>query len=325
VIFEPDHDATRTVVRGVLGALRHGEREPTRLQLDTIAAFARIVFDCPVDVDHETALEPAELAAALSDPALRRLTVTLLVTMEFVTHGLPEELDASVREYAAALGIKEPLVRAAHALAERHVVEMYADIQRHSWYTHETARRALGGHVAELFRSKIAALGGPGDERIAARWRALEHCPAGTWGRAVFDFYGMHGFTFPGEHDSIRSVGAEHDWVHVLAGYETDPEGEIDVFAFIAASMGNEEGLAMFASTLGLFQNGTIHRIAGKKITIATADTLELPGAPARLADAFRRGGETNTDVLDLDHFAWKDVGLDEACRRLNVLPKEAP
>jgi hypothetical protein len=244
--------------------------------------------------------------------------------MEFLTHGLPESLDASVREYATALGIDEPLVRAAHALAEHHLVAMYSDIQRHSWYAHETARRVFGGHVFELLRSKVAALGGPADEHLARRWRALEQCPAGSWGRAVFDFYIEHGFTFPGEPASIRVVGAEHDWVHVLAGYETDPEGEIDVFGFIAGSMGNEEGLAMFASTLGLFQNGTIHRIAGEKIAIATADTLDLPGAPDRLAEAFHRGTETTTDVLDLDHFAWRDVGLGDARRQLNVAPKQA-
>jgi hypothetical protein len=204
-------------------------------------------------------------------------------------------------------------------MAERHLVLMYADVQRESWYNHEEARRVLGGHAFELLRSKVATLGGPEDPALAAKWEALGDCGAGTWGRAVFDFYGRHGFPMPGEPNSIRVVGAEHDWVHVLAGYDATPEGEIDVFAFIAASMGDDEGLAMFASTLGLFQNGSIHHIAGVKIDIATADTLDRPGAPARLADAVRRGAATSDDVLDLDHFAWKDVELDEARRRLGV------
>ena len=45
------------------------------------------------------------------------------------------------------------------------------------------------------------------------------------------------GFPFPGEPGGIYEVGALHDWVHVLTDYNTSPEGEIDVFAFIAATM----------------------------------------------------------------------------------------
>ena len=45
-------------------------------------------------------------------------------------------------------------------------------------------------------------------------------------------------------------LGARHDWIHVLAGYETTPEGELDVFAFIAASMTDERGLVLLAITL---------------------------------------------------------------------------
>ncbi len=321
----PASDDALAVVRGVLGALGRGGTEPAPVQLETLAAFAELALDCPVDVASESGLEPDALAAALTDPALRRLTVTLLVTMEFVLRSLPTSLDASVHEYARALGVSEPLVKAAHAMAHHHTAVMYADIQRHSWYAHETARRVLGGHVFDLLRSKIASLGGPTDEAMAARWRALGDCPPASWGRAVHDFYVAHGFAFPGERDSIRSVGAEHDWIHVLAGYDTEPEGEIDVFTFIAGSMDNEQGMAMLASTLSLFQNGSFHRIAGRPISIARADTLSQPGATRRFADAFRRGRATNVDVLSgIDRFEWADVPLDEARTRLSVGEKQA-
>ena len=67
--------------------------------------------------------------------------------------------------------------------------------------------------------------------------------------------------------------------MHVLAGYETTPEGELDVFAFIASSMADERGLVLLAITLGLFQNESIHHVAGKKIKIARSDTLTNNGA----------------------------------------------
>ena len=108
----------------------------------------------------------------------------------------------------------------------------------------------------------------------------------GSWGTAVADFYDRHGFPFPGERYGIYELGARHDWVHVLAGYETTPEGELDVFAFIAASMTDERGLVLLAITLGLFQNGSIQHVAGKRIGNARADTLTDDGAVERFTEA---------------------------------------
>ena len=315
---------TLPLIRGALGCLRAVPGEPEPVQLDTLAAVAELVAGQAVDVNTIESLSAEQLAATVTDPNLRRAAVALLVTMELIIHPVPHELDASVKRYADALGLNPPMLRAAHDLAGDHVALMYEDIQRQSWYTKETARRIAHGHLFEILRSKIASMGGPGDPAIAARWRALETCAAGTWGRAVFEFYQQHGFTFPGEKASIREVGAEHDWVHVLADYPPDPEGEIDVFAFIAASMRNTEGFAMLASTLGLFQNGSLRHIAGEYVSIARADTLSDPDAARRFADSMRRGFATTVDVLGgIDHFAYKDLGLDEARERFRVPVKE--
>jgi hypothetical protein len=323
---KPNAAQTRAICAGIVGAARRGGREPAPTQLETLGAFATLVFGHPCDVTDEPGIGPTELAAALPDPLMRRMTVRLMVALEFTVPQLPEAVAASVEEYAEALDVEEPMVDAAYERAEAHTVEMYADIQRHSWYNRETARRVLGGELFEVLGSKIAVLGGPEDDDLAAKWRGLGERPAGSWGRGVYDFYLANGFAFPGEHGAIRVVGAEHDWVHVLADYDTSPEGEIDVFSLIAASMRDEEGLAMLIATLGMFQTGIIHHIAGEEIANATSGTLGKPGAPERIADAFRRGRATGRDVLGgLDHFEWADVPLDEARRKLKLLPKVAP
>jgi hypothetical protein len=323
---KPTAAQTKAICAGIVGAARRGGSAPSAVQLETIGAFAALAFDHPCDLTHEQGIGPDELAAAIPDQGMRNMTVRLLVALEFIVPQLPTGVAAEVREYAEALNVDEPMIDAAYERAEAHTVEMYADIQRHSWYNRETARRLLGGDAFEVLRSKIAVLGGPEDDKLAAKWRGLGDRPTGSWGRGVYDFYLANGFTFPGEHDSIRVVGAEHDWVHVLAGYDTSPEGEIDVFSLIAASMRDEEGLSMLIATLGMFQTGTIHHIAGEEIYNATSGTLQKTGAPERIADAFRRGRATTEDVLGgVDHFAWAEVPLDEARTRLNVLPKIAP
>jgi hypothetical protein len=317
-------DTTLPIIRGAIGCLRTVPGEPEPVQFDTLAAIADLVAGTPVDLRTLTGLTPDELAAMVTDSELRRAAVSLLVTMELIVHPVPPELDDAVTRYADALGVQSAMVRAAHELAEHHLAIMYEDIERQSWYTKETARRIAKGHWFRVLRSKLASLGGPGDRAIAAKWRALERCAEGSWGRAVSNFYQEHGFTYPGETGSIREVGAEHDWVHVLADYPPDPEGEIDVFAFIAASMRNPEGFAMLASTLGLFQNGSIRHIAGEYVSIARVDTLSDPDASRRFADAIRRGLATTTDVLaGIDHFDYRDMPLAEARARFHVPDKE--
>ena len=272
-----------------------------------------------------------ELAAvpAADDDTVAKATETerlhavhLMVVLEFVEHPLSTRVELPVEQYAHGLGVSLTLLRDARKLAQGHFAWMYLDLQRHSWYEEETIKESVRGCWEELIRSKLAYTGVVADRVIAEKWSALRKCPEGSWGKAVADFYDRHGFPFPGERFGIYELGARHDWVHVLAGYETTPEGELDVFAFIAASMTDERGLVLLAITLGLFQNGSIHHVAGKKVKIARADTLADDGAVDRWVEAFRRGNLCTTDVMGTVRlFEHKDEPLDEARKRFGVVP----
>jgi hypothetical protein len=251
--------------------------------------------------------------------------VHLMVVLEFVEHPASDRASALVEEYARHLGVSHRLLRDARSLAKGHFARMYLDLQRHSWYEEETIKESVRGRWEELVRSKLAYTGVVADRVIAEKWRALRDCPAGSWGKGVADFYDEHGFPFPGERFGIYELGARHDWIHVLTGYGTDPEGELDVFAFIAASMEDERGLVLLAITLGLFQNGSIHHVAGKRIKIARSDTLTDDGAVGRWVEAFRRGDLAATDVMGTVRlFEHKDEPLDEVRERFGVVPLPA-
>jgi hypothetical protein len=248
--------------------------------------------------------------------------VHLMVVLEFIEHPLRKDEARPVEDFAHGLGVSHRLLRDARSLAKGHFAWTYLDLQRHSWYEEETIKESVRGRWSELVRSKLAYTGVVEDPIIAHKWRSLRNCPAGSWGKAVADFYDRHEFPFPGERFGIYELGARHDWIHVLAGYETDPEGELDVFAFIAASMRDERGLVLLAITLGLFQNGSIHHVAGKNIKIARADTLTDDGAVARWVEAFRRGRLATTDVMgSVRLFEHKNDPLEEARERFGVVP----
>ena len=273
MLLPTDEDAALTlgIVTRAFVAVRGGLDELQHAILDGVA---RGVFG----LDPATIALPTDRDVARADDAVRRSAARLMAVLEFVEHPLrPEVADAVDRFARGARPARSGCSRTRASCRREHFALVYFDLQRHGWYEHETIRESVRGRLVELARSKLAYLGVVTDAAIATRWRGLRDCAAGTWGRAVADFYDAHHFPFPGERNGIYELGARHDWVHVLAGYDTSPEGEIDVFSFIAASMPDDRGVVLLAFTLGLFQNGSIHHVGGKRIPNIRTDTLADP------------------------------------------------
>lgn len=313
MLFPADQDAAAVLatVRDTFDAA--GGFEP--LGAEVFVGIARDIYGLDPD-----GLGPAPERLA---PVAARQAVSLLVVLEYVEHPLRPAVVSAIEATAHRLHVLEQLVDDARALAHQQFKVLYMDLERQSWYTAETIRSSLRGGAVELLRSKLAYEGVVASASIARRWRALRDCAPGTWGRGVADFYEEHGFPFPGERHGIYELGARHDWVHVLADYGTGPEGEIDVFSFIAASMADERGLVLLAFALGLFQNGSIDRVDRKVIPTARADTLDDPDAVPRFVDAFRRGRACTVDVMgSLDLFAYKDEPLAGVRERFGVPPR---
>jgi hypothetical protein len=323
LVSPPDHATALLCARGVAGALRPGGRLLEPVQRAVLSAVLRELWGVE---DDPAALQPLtgeEVAAAVADPLLRRRLVQMAVTLELLLHPLPPEVADQVARFADALGVQEPACNGARRLAHDQLVLMYACLQRNSWYPAETRRGMGHGHLFELVRSKLAYYALLEDEDLADRWRALGDLPDGTWGRGVYDFYQRNGFPFPGELHGIYEVGARHDWVHVLTGYGTTPEGEVDVFAFIAAAMPDPQGFVLLVVTLGIFQNGSIHHMFGRPVPGGGMGALEVRGGPRRFAEAVSRGEVCGVDVLGgVDHFAMAALPLAEVRRRLRVEPR---
>jgi len=317
-VLLPDAADAHTTLAAVLAAF-----EPAGglddLQRELVRDLARVLYGLNLDtIEPEVPPIPASLAEET-----RHHIVHLLVVLEFMEHPLRPQVADCVLDFADRLDVQLGILHESRHFAHQHFAAVYFDLQRSNWYGEETVRESLQGRFFELLRSKLAYIGVVEDHDIAEHWRSLRDCAPGTWGREVASFYERHGFPFPGEHHGIYELGARHDWVHVLADYETTPEGELDVFAFIAASMRDHRGIVLLAVTLGLFQNGSIKHVEMKRIGNAREDTLSDPGAIERWADAFRRGAQCPVDVMGMvDLFAHKDVPLAAAREMFGVVPK---
>ena len=145
----------------------------------------------------------------------------------------------------------------------------------------------------------------------------------------VHDFYLARGFAFPGSPGSAPPLLAQHDWVHVLAGYGTKVEAELEVFAFIARANDDPRGFSLLAMVVSLFETGYLAEGAG--LFEAFPGQLSLDGMAVRIGDALRRGalshgpdGAPDVDFMAVDWFDLAALPVDEVQARFGITEKAA-
>jgi ubiquinone biosynthesis protein Coq4 len=169
-----------------------------------------------------------------------------------------------------------------------------------------------------LAKSVLVLRGVMEDKALAARYRAWEKLPADTLGHSLVAFYAKNGFSLPGERGGFPEAGLYHDFSHVLGGYGTDPEGEVQVASFSAGYKRTTPFyLVMFAVLI--FSTGVnVRPTAG----YTTVGVLGKPGMAERMFAAMERGAQVNTELSDKwDYWPYAEMPLDEVRQRLNVVP----
>jgi hypothetical protein len=283
-------------------------------------AAKKMILHIDADIDALAPVTPAELATGFPDPALRQqFTNGMLVVA--VADGVPApETIAAAEAFGAALGIASPTLTDLRLLAEQHMLLFKLDFLRR-------------GHIADImknelrnkglfgFAKSVAGMRGlAADPALAARYRAWEKLPEGTLGRGLIDFYNKHGFSVPGERSGFPEAGLYHDFSHLLGGYSTEPEGEIEVASFTAGYKRERPFyVALFAVLI--FSTGVNMRPTSDDFV--TVGLLGKPGMAERMLAAIERGSKVTQDLSDnWDYWAWIELPLDEVRRRLNILPK---
>ena len=321
LLTPPDAAETAFVARGLVSAVR--ESEGLRpLQATLIQAMCEAMTGHTVD---PTSLAPID-AAAFAEGLRRRNAIFrtrilhLMLIGMLVLVPLPEEVCDRVAEFAAELGVDDEMLRVARRYATGSLGLALIDFERNgysaTWTPEDTSHLHASSALEEAWDLAVH------DPALASQWADLEHCPPGSLGRRVFEFYRARGFTYPGLPGSAPPLLAQHDWVHVLADYGTTVESELEVFTFIARANDDPRAFSLVAMVISLFETGYLSRAAG--LFQYDRGHLSHPGMAARLADAMRRGALTNgdPDFLRMDWFALADRQVDELRRELGVVAK---
>jgi hypothetical protein len=225
-----------------------------------------------------------------------------------------------IRAFADALDVADDMIDVAQRYADGSLDLASADFARNGYLADIGPERLAVLHTGPLADSWGQVVG---DSALAGRWASLGELPVGTLGRGVADFYTDRGFVHPGLPGSAPPLLAQHDWVHVLAGYGTALESELEVFGFMARANDDPRAFSLLAMVISLFETGYLG--AGAGLFQADPGHLRTSGMATRLSDAMRRGALTtgSHDFLDLDWFDIADRPVDVVRAEIGLVAKD--
>ncbi len=316
-LLQPDPPAALLGLRAMKTvAAATGAIGPVQRALMEAARQAILRIDA--DIDALAPITPAEFADGFPSPELRRQFVNGMLVVA-LADGVPaRETTAKVEAFAEALGVAGPELTDLRRLTEHHMLLFKLDFLRRS-QVGDIMRDQLDQHgVLGLAKSVLGMRGLLEDPALAARYRAWETLPQDTLGHALWQYYRRNGFGMPGERGGFPEAGVYHDVSHVLGSYDTDPEGEIEVAAFIAGFKRERPFYLVLLAVL-IFSTGVnVRPLPGAALT----GLLGKPGMAERMFAAMERGSTVGVDLTDKwDYWPYVALPIEEARQRLHIRP----
>jgi hypothetical protein len=248
-------------------ATLRGSRPLQPLAAEMLDSVRRHVLHASFELDSLQSCSPVELAANVQNPRRRLELLHFLVLMPYLEMEIDAEQVAVVDEIADALGLETDTLTDLHQVREGRLKRLLFDYSRRS--LSEFAEAESSWEKLKLVTKSVRQF--VGDKHVAERYQALEGFPEGSLGRTLFCFYRARDFPLPGEKKSFSELLIAHDCCHILGGFNTDMNGEMDVAGFEAGLFDNGFGFELLLevildfhlgktfTTLGLLPAGTGH------------------------------------------------------------------
>jgi len=299
----------------VLGTLYAIHPEPNDAQHRFLAFVARlhgVAIDCDLPLP-----TPEETATAITDPHRRKRLLQLAMVTTMIDGEIETRETQALSKLAKALEVDERSMRTMEQLAARRNLIARFDL----------ARRLFGKLAGVAWREEgwrglrkmlgAALLDGGEDPAVAERYEALQHLPEGSFGRAFWDHNKKRSFAFPGQRGGIPERAVFHDLGHVLAGYDTNPEGEMQQAAFQSGFV-RDDGFAFLFFGIVQFHLGVrITPIAEPEVGFFDVE---------KVMTALTRGAACKIDLSDgWDFWPYMARPLDEVRAELGIPPLVTP
>lgn len=312
-LFDVPEEGAIAALRALKGvaAAHGGITGDERVMLE----IAATLYGVEADVDALAPIDGAELAARVTGTEdRRRLVQGALVVALTDGEASPAEA-AAIDGLRRALDVDDSLVRAFRRVAEGHLRLARAEVLRRLSGPILRSAWAQGG-LRECHRFlRAATRHSVVDPAVAERYRQLGDLPRGSLGRAFFEHCHTRQFGLPGEPGGLAEITANHDFLHVLTGYDTDPDGELRLGAFTAGMRRVDPFPVLFFVLLQFH--------AGVPVSyIAPPDRGKLD--PVTMIQALERGAAMNTDLAEgWDFWEVADWPVPDVRARYGISPPD--
>jgi hypothetical protein len=323
----PKADEALIVARGIATAVA-SEDGLSPIQVSLLGAVRAALTGVAIDFSNLDPLGPKALAQQLEhkSTSFRHRVVQDMVLGELVLRPIPPEVARRVEAYAQALKIDDRFVRVARRYAQGAFGLAWLDLQRSGFAEHWERARMDQLKTSVKLEHQLAA--GVEDPDLADTWMGFSDLAPGTLGRSVWDMYRTRGFGLPGAVGGASAYLAQHDFVHVIADYGTNLNGELEVFALIGRADPDPKGFAWLATLIGLFGTGYVAD-AGFFSGDLQERRLDSSEIHIRIADALRRGrnlcDRLGVDLLELDYHELATRPVADVRAELGTDPKGGP
>jgi hypothetical protein len=243
-----------------------------------------------------------EVAEVITEPHQRKRVVQLATIAAMVEGDVTSAEATAVRALAAALEVEEASLKVLDEIAADHTLLTRFDMMRR--IMGKVGSRAYQEEGFAGIRKMLAPFTGGEDAEVAWKYKQLGLLPEGTLGREFWEHCTKNRFAVPGEKGGIPERLVFHDFGHVLAGYDTRPESEIQQGAFQGGFV-REDGFAFLMFAIIQFHLGV-------KVTPVAEGQTGLFDVP-KVLRAAQRGAACKVDLSDhWDPFAVADAPLEQ-------------
>lgn len=198
-------------------------------------------------------------------------------------------------------------------LLKEEILKLRLDLARRFWLREKVVGIWNDEGIRGIYKLVRGLMGKYENAELAARYKTLEQYPARSLGRCYWEYCRNNGFALPGEKGGAPEQILFHDCAHILSGYGTAPEEEVQVACF-SAGFQRRDPFTFILFVLLQFHVG----IRMTPITEARTGFFD----PEKAMIAVRRGAAMNVDLNNGWEY-WPVMGeqVEDLRRRYNILP----
>lgn len=323
------------LVPSILGAIKGstGDRGLNESQQHTLEQVAHGLLKLDIDVAELPALNPAQAAAAIADPVMRKQAVQIMIAIEMLEpmvdmsgNQVPNDLVTvdqadRIASYAKEFDIEVDQLETFRHRANGQMKLMVVDLFARTPILEGMIDEVKDHGVATVIRNVLATRGYKADPEISQRYQRLEDLPDGAWGKQVWKMYQVNGWPLPGELHGVPEATARHDWVHVISGYPPTPVGELQVNGFMHSTSDNPQSFGGIVLALSLYGLGGVTAPIGFTSRGGGVDRDDIG---ALFSESIKRGLASGTDFLfGMEHWENAALPVEQIREQYNVPSKE--